>query len=134
MKLSERAYKPGDEAGINRLYKLITGLDRSVSEYRWEWVDTWAGQGGIWLLFDNDRKSDDRLIAQYSLIPTPMSFLGKAYMAGKTENCMSHPDYRGKGIYYPHEKKYFEEAQKRFDVFFPSRSKIIKASNLVSIL
>ena len=128
MKLSERAYKPGDEAGINRLYKLITGLDRSVSEYRWEWVDTWAGQGGIWLLFDNDRKSDDRLIAQYSLIPTPMSFLGKAYMAGKTENCMSHPDYRGKGIYYPHEKKYFEEAQKRFDIFFTTTGDVAKGA------
>ena len=43
----------------------------------WEWVNTWDGQGGIWLVFDTERNTEDQLIAQYSLIPTPLSFFGK---------------------------------------------------------
>ena len=92
----------------------------------WEWVNTWDGQGGIWLVFDNERNTEDQLIAQYSLIPTPLSFFGKKYIAGKTENCMSHPDIRGKGIYFPHEKKYFEIAKNRFKVFFTTTGNIAK--------
>ncbi len=92
----------------------------------WEWINTWDGQGGIWLVFDNDRNTEDQLIAQYSLIPTPLSFFGKKYIAGKTENCMSHPDIRGKGIYFPHEKKYFEIAKNRFKVFFTTTGNIAK--------
>ena len=92
----------------------------------WEWINTWDGQGGIWLVFDNERNTEDQLIAQYSLIPTPLSFFGKKYIAGKTENCMSHPDIRGKGIYFPHEKKYFEIAKNRFKVFFTTTGNIAK--------
>ena len=94
----------------------------------WEWVNTWDGQGGIWLVFDNERNSEDQLIAQYSLIPTPLSFFGKKYIAGKTENCMSHPDIRGKGIYFPHEKKYFEIAKNRFKVFFTTTGNVAKGT------
>jgi hypothetical protein len=55
-----------------------------------------------------------------------LSFFGKKYIAGKTENCMSHPDIRGKGIYFPHEKKYFEIAKNRFKVFFTTTGNIAK--------
>ena len=94
----------------------------------WEWVNTWDGQGGIWLVFDNERNTEDQLIAQYSLIPTPLSFFGKKYIAGKTENCMSHPDIRGKGIYFPHEKKYFEEAKNRFKIFITTTGNVAKGT------
>jgi GNAT acetyltransferase-like protein/acetyltransferase (GNAT) family protein len=118
MKLKSRQYQDGDEVQVNKLYKLLTNRDRSLEEYKWEWLETWDGQGNMYYLFDEDRPKDDQLICQYSLIPTPLSVFGKYIMAGKTENCMSHPDYRGKGIYIPHEKKYFEDAKKRFKIFF----------------
>ena len=98
IKKIQRPYQPGDEIHINRLYKLVTGRSRSYDEYKWEWINTWDGQGGIWLFFDQERSIEDQLIAQYSLIPTPISLFGKIYIAGKTENCMSHPDIRGKRI------------------------------------
>ena len=118
MKLIKRYYLPGDELNINNLYKSITGIDRSIEEYHWEWIDTWKGKGNIWLAFDGDRAEGDKLIMQYSIIPTPFSFWGKPLLAGKTENCMSHIDCRGTGIYFPHEKEGFEEAKQRFQLFF----------------
>ena len=80
------------------------------------------------MIFDDDRKNNDQLIAQYSLIPTPLSFFGEIFVAGKTENCMSHPDIRGSGIYFPHEKKYFEVAKKRFKVFFTTTGEVAKGA------
>ena len=126
MKLISRKYQPCDEICINKLYKLITNIDRTLPEYEWEWLNTWNGKGSIWLMFDEDRNENDQLIGQYSLIPTPFSFWGQSYLAGKTENCMSHHDYSGKSIYFPHEKKYFQEAQKRFQLFFTTSGNIAK--------
>ena len=92
-----RPYRPGDEAQINRLYATITGRERTPEQYAWEWLETWDGRGTMDLMFDLDRPEDDQLIAQYSLIPTPLSVFGKPSLAGKTENCMSHPDHRRTG-------------------------------------
>lgn len=128
MKIVKRLYQPGDEVGINKLYKLITDRDRSDEQYRWEWIDTWNGQGSIWLAFDEDRERDDQLVMQYSLIPTPFSVWGESYLAGKTENCMSHPDLRGKGLYFPHEQQSFEEAKKRFQIFFTTAGDVAKGA------
>jgi RimJ/RimL family protein N-acetyltransferase len=121
-------YQDGDAEKINNLYNKITGIQRSLAEYKWEWLNTWDGQGSIWLLFDKDRNENDNLIGQYSLIPTPFSVFGQKYLAGKTENCMSHPDYRGKGIYYPFEEKYFQEAKKRFQMFFTTTGNVAKGA------
>jgi len=128
MKLTQRSYKLGDEININKLYKLVAGIERNGPEFDWEWLDTWNGQGSMWLVFDEDREDGDRLIMQYSLIPTPFIFWGKSYLAGKTENCMCHPDYRGKGLYFPHERKYFEEAKKRFQIFFTTAGNATKGA------
>ncbi len=124
----QRSYQPGDEIQINNLYKLITGRKRSNEEYVWEWINTWDGMGEIWLYFDKNRKPNDQLIAQYSLIPTPLSIFGETYISGKTENCMSHPDIRGHGLYFPHESKYFNETKKRFKVFFTTTGHVAKGA------
>ena len=41
---------------------------------------------------------------------------------------MSHPDIRGKGIYFPHEKKYFEEAKNRFKIFITTTGNVAKGA------
>jgi len=128
MKFISRKYQPGDELYINKLYKLVTNINRSLPEYKWEWIDTWNGQGSIWLAFDENRAPGNQLIMQYSLIATPISFWGKTYLAGKTENCMCHPDYRGKGLYFPHEKQSFAEAKKRFQLFFTTSGNAAKGA------
>ena len=124
MKIVKRHYMEGDENSINKLYKLITDRDRNIDQYKWEWVDTWNGQGSIWLAFDEHRENEDQLIMQYSLIPTPLSVYGESFLAGKTENCMSHPEIRGKGLYFKHEQEFFEEAKKRFHIFFTTTGNV----------
>jgi hypothetical protein len=113
-----RSYEPGDEAQINRLYLSLTGRDRTPDEYAWEWLHTWNGQGSINLVFDLEREEGDQLIAQYSLIPTPLSVWGRPALAGKTENCMSHPVCRGTGLYSAHERECFEKEKERYSFFF----------------
>ncbi len=120
-----RPYEPGDEVHINGLYKLITGRDRGAAEFAWEWLDTWDGQGSMHLLFDLDREEGDQLIAQYSLLPIPLSVWGRPTVAGKTENCMSHFEYRGSGAYFAHERQCFEEEKKRFSFFFTTTGEIV---------
>jgi hypothetical protein len=128
MKLEKRMYKPGDEVEINKLYKMITGIDRSIEKYRWEWLKTWSGVGSIYLLFDKDRKPGDQLICQYSLIPIPFSIFGNYCLGAKTENCMSHPEYRGQGVYFPHERENFEKAKLKFKLFLTSTGKVAKGA------
>lgn len=119
-----RPYRPGDEVQINRLYRSITGRDRSAAEFAWEWLDTWAGQGSMNLVFDLDRAEGDQLIAQYSLIPTPLSLWGRPTVAGKTENCMSHPEYRGSGLYSAHERECFEKEKETYSFFFTTAGQV----------
>ena len=124
MQLISRPYQPGDEVQINRLYLSITGRDRSAADFAWEWLDTWAGQGSMNLVFDLDRDDGDQLVAQYSLIPTPFSVWGRPVLAGKTENCMSHPDLRGSGLYFSHERECFEKEKEKFGLFFTTAGQV----------
>jgi hypothetical protein len=123
-----RRYEPGDEVQINRLYLSLTGRDRSAADFAWEWLDTWAGQGSMNLVFDLDREEGDQLIAQYSLIPTPLSVWGRTMLAGKTENCMSHPDQRGSGVYFSHERECFEKEKEKFSFFFTTAGQVAGGS------
>ena len=124
MRTVSRTYRQGDEIEINRLYLSITGRDRTPEEFAWEWLDTWAGQGSMNLVFDLDREEGDQLIAQYSLIPTPLSVWGRPVLAGKTENCMSHPVCRGTGLYSAHERECFEKEKERFSFFFTTAGQV----------
>lgn len=124
MRTVSRPYRPGDEIEINRLYGSITGRYRTPEEFSWEWLNTWAGQGSMNLVFDLDREEGDQLIAQYSLIPTPLSVWGRPTVAGKTENCMSHPDHRGSGVYSSHERECFEKEKKKYSFFFTTAGQV----------
>jgi hypothetical protein len=124
LRIISRPYQPGDEVQINRLYLSITGRDRSAADFAWEWLDTWAGQGSMNLVFDLDRDEGDQLVAQYSLIPTPFSVWGRPIVAGKTENCMSHPDHRGSGLYFAHERDCFEKEKEKFGLFFTTAGQV----------
>ena len=128
MRTISRPYRPGDEVQINRLYLSLTGRDRSAADFAWEWLDTWAGQGSMNLVFDLDREEGDQLIAQYSLIPTPLSVWGRTMLAGKTENCMSHPDHRGTGVYFAHERECFEQEKRKYSFFFTTAGQVAGGS------
>jgi hypothetical protein len=106
------------------MYNMITGRSRTLSSHEWEWLKTWYGQAFMWLLFDVDRPENDQLISQYGLLPVPFSIWGESCLAGKTENCMCHPDCRGNNIYVPHEERSFVEAKEIFDLFFTTTGNV----------
>ncbi|GAI64477.1 unnamed protein product, partial [marine sediment metagenome] len=56
----------------------------------------------------------------HGLIPIRFSYFGESILTGKTENTVMHPDYRGKGIYFPFEVKFLEEARERFQMTWTS--------------
>lgn len=124
MRTVSRPYQPGDEVEINRLYLLIAGRERSAAAFAWEWLDTWAGQGSMDLLFDLDREEGDQLIAQYALIPTPLSVRGRPVLAGKHENTMLHPDYRGRGLFSAHAREWFEKERQRYSFLFTTAGQV----------
>jgi hypothetical protein len=124
VRIVSRPYEPGDEVQINKLYLAIAGRDRGEAEFAWEWLHTWDGRGTMDLAFDLDREEGDQLVAQYSLIPTPLSVWGRPLLAGKTENCMSHPALRGTGFYSKHEQEWFEREKQRYSVFFTTAGQV----------
>jgi hypothetical protein len=124
VRIVSRPYELGDEVQINKLYLAIAGRDRSEAEFAWEWLHTWDGRGTMDLAFDLDREEGDQLVAQYSLIPTPLSVWGRPVLAGKTENCMSHPALRGTGFYSRHEREWFEREKQRYSFFFTTAGQV----------
>jgi hypothetical protein len=114
-KLEGRTYQPGDEHGIVNLYNSITKRKRSVEQHRWEWLNTPEGVGSIWVIVERDSKS---IVGHHGLIPIRMNCFGKVFLAGKTENTILHPKYMGTGVYFLHERRFLEQALKRFDLLF----------------
>lgn len=110
-----RRFTERDKEELNNLYNLVAGRSRTIAKFEWEWLNTPEGWGSMWLLVDNDT---DKIIGHHGLIPMKFSVYGKTILAGKTENTVMHPQYRGKGIYYPFEVRFVEEAKERFQLLF----------------
>jgi hypothetical protein len=112
--LKARKYHPGDEIQINNLYKSITKRDRNIIEYSWQWLENPYKINSIWII----EEESGRIVGHHGLIPTPMYILNRSILAGKTENTMIHNDYKGKHIYFPFEKNFYDEAIKIYQILF----------------
>jgi hypothetical protein len=69
----------------------------------------------MWLLEDSDM---GKIIGHHDLLPIKFSYFGRPILTRKTENTVMHPQYRGKGIYYPFEVKFCDEAKERFQLLY----------------
>lgn len=114
-KLESRGYKTGDEYGIVSLYNKITGRCRTVEQHRWEWLNTPQGNGSIWVITEFE---SGEIVGHHGLIAIKADYFGQNLLLGKTENTILHPKYLGTGIYFIHEKKFLQEAMKRFDLLY----------------
>lgn len=100
---------------INRLYHLVTGRERSLAEYAWEWEQPPEGPGDRWVIREG---ASGRAVGHFGLIPLAFAFRGWRLLAGKTENTMVDPSYRSRFYYLSYEMRAFRKAQQRFDLFF----------------
>jgi len=114
-KLESRRYQVGDEYGIVSLYNKITERCRTAEQHRWEWLDTPQGIGSIWVITES---GSGEIVGHHGLIPIKADYFGQNLLLGKTENTILHPKYLGTGIFFIHEKKFLQEAMKRFDLLY----------------
>jgi len=98
-------YQPGDEEGINALYRRLTGRTRGPRRFAWEWLQQPTGEPCIWVIRDDDT---GEIVGQHCLMPLELSWFGQRVLIGKTENTMMHPRYRGTGAYFPFERRFIE--------------------------
>tara|TARA_R100001086_G_scaffold132220_1_gene68678 strand:- start:3221 stop:4348 length:1128 start_codon:yes stop_codon:yes gene_type:complete len=113
-----RQYREGDGAALNALYATVTGRQRTMAEFDWQWLSAPAGRGEMWLIETDAPDGSPLVIGHHGLMPLYFSDRGTDLIAGKTENTMVHPDYRKKLLYPKFEKQFLKAYSDRFDVLF----------------
>lgn len=90
-----RPYREGDEKQILELFSLtFGGRQMPLSYWRWRFRDNPSGQGVIKLSWDYGL-----LAAHYAVTRVSMSIDGCDRLAGLTGTVMTHPTYRGRGLF-----------------------------------
>ncbi|MDC0010726.1 hypothetical protein OAE20_03095 [Porticoccaceae bacterium] len=117
-RFSYRSYGPGDEVAINELYFAITGRQRTLAQFAWQWLDAPEGQGDMWLIEETDRDGRSKLIGHHGVMPIAFSNGSGDLVFGKTENTMVLPEYRSKILYPRYEKKFIKEYRARYRALF----------------
>jgi hypothetical protein len=110
-----RAFQDGDETALISLYRHVTGRPRTLTQYRWEWLEPPEGRGSIWII---ENSKNNEVVGHHGLIPIRLSCFGQSVFAGKTENTMVHPSHQGKLLYPMFEKKFMAEAKARFELLY----------------
>ena len=89
-----RLWQPGDEAAILDLFGVVFGKTMTEAFWRWRYLDHPAGGPLIALAWDGDR-----LAAHYAASRAPLLVEGAPRSAALSMTTMTHPDYRGKGLF-----------------------------------
>ncbi|MGB3500416.1 MAG: hypothetical protein WBA44_02255 [Mesorhizobium sp.] len=113
-----RAFRSGDELAINGLYGDVTGRQRTLDQYRWQWLDGPSGAGDIWLIEAADENGAPKLIGHHGIMPVRFTRGETDLLFGKTENTLVRPEYRQKLLYVRYEKRFAEQYQGRYHALF----------------
>ena len=109
---SLRAYESGDEEAIFELDSAVRGetkdKERWLRRWHWKYKQNPAGNPVIWVA-----RSDDKLVAQYAIIPVRMKIGEEIITGSQSVDTMTHPDYRDKGIFITLSTQVFDEAGKQ---------------------
>ncbi|MXN65572.1 GNAT family N-acetyltransferase [Stappia sp. GBMRC 2046] len=89
-----RLWKPGDEDAILALFEQSFGRKMSLEFWRWRFLGHPSGGPYIALAWDGDR-----LAAHYAVSPAPLLVDGQDVLAVLSMTTMTHPDYRGRGLF-----------------------------------
>jgi predicted acetyltransferase len=92
--LEFRQFNPGDEKAIERLFEL--SYERRLPEgvWRWRFKDNPSSSSLIQLAWHGDK-----LVGHYAVTETVLEIQGHEVRTGLSGTTMTHPDYRGKGIF-----------------------------------
>jgi hypothetical protein len=85
-----RPYRPGDEAKILELFRLVFGVERSLEHWRWKYCDNPAGQCHMRLA----ETPSGELVGQYAGLPVRMAWGAKTLVFDQVIDVMVHPRFR----------------------------------------
>lgn len=115
-----RPTTPGDAEGLNVLYKKLTGVDRSVDAWRWEWREGPLGMAPSFVIVE---RATGHIAGHHGVVPLPIVLGRRQIRAARTENSMVDPDHKGKYIYPAYEAQILAELLKSFDLIFTTAGK-----------
>jgi len=112
--LDIRGYAPGDEAAILALFEASFGRPMRGDYWHWRYLDNPAGGPAIELAWDGAT-----LAAHYAVSPVMLEADGQPLKAALSMTTMTHPDYRGMGL-FPKlaEKLYARLAEEGYGLVF----------------
>lgn len=109
---SIRAYEEGDEGAILELQSAVHGEVRDKNQWmrwwNWKYRHNPAGAPVIWVA-----QSDDKLVAQYAIIPVKMKIGDELITGSQSVDTMTHPSYRYEGIFEELADRTYKEAREK---------------------
>jgi GNAT superfamily N-acetyltransferase len=102
--LTIRPLEAGDLAAMSELFRAAFGLSRPASYEEWRYFRTpWGVTPGMVAL------DGERAIASYTVWPVWLDVGGRVVRGGQSMDTMTHPDYRGRGVFLRLAKVYAAE-------------------------
>ncbi len=92
--LQIRPYQQGDEAKIVSLFGLVFGRPLTMAYWQWRFRDNPTGHIFVDLAWDGEK-----LAGHYAVSPVVLSVRGQEYLTALSMTTMTHPDYRGRGLF-----------------------------------
>ena len=105
MSIGLRPYEVGDEVAIADLFHVTYGRAMSDELWRWRFRDSPAGPSIIELAWD-----DNILASHYAVAQVALSASGEKVSSGLGVTTITHPDYRGLGLFRTLAKSAFEHS------------------------
>lgn len=92
--LELRPYQAGDERHIVELFQTCFNRELSEKHWRWRYLENPVGLGVICLVWDGDT-----LVAHHAVSCVGLCVQGQICVLGLGGGAMTHPSYRGYGLY-----------------------------------
>jgi GNAT superfamily N-acetyltransferase len=108
-----RSIMERDVRAFSSLFKLCFGHRPSEKYIRWRYFGTPTGTSPTVLAIDKNT-----CVASFMFWPTRVTLDGKEVMAGVGADAMTHPDYRGRGLFVSLVEKGYDLISKRGYQFF----------------
>lgn len=120
MRMVPQDYREGDEHKILDLFSEVFNRRMSLEVWKWRFIENPFGKGIIKLLFD-----DNKLIGHYAVTPMEVKVTNKVVNTTFSMTTMTHPNYRGRGIFSLLGEETYREATQRgfkFVYGFPNQN------------
>ena len=106
-----RRYKPSDRQRVYDLYHAVHGRQKaeiSLRNFHWQYESNPCNraEAPVWVA-----ESDGRIVSLHAAIPAVLNCGGKEERASWSVDLMTHPQYRGKGIFNDLTNKMMKESK-----------------------